>query len=306
MHNIILYAITVLVWGSTWYVITFQLGTVPPLLSIAYRFGLAALTLTLFLVATKHFAPSNFSKKQHVHMALQGLCCFCINYWLFYMATQYLTSGLIAVIFSLIIVMNIINQRILFKIAFKKQVIVGSILGLIGICLVFWPEIKNMAHQDNILKGIALAITATYVASLGNMASLRNTRDNIPVIQSNSYGMAYGSFFCFLIALAIHKEVTFDTSFNYAWSLAYLALFGSVIAFGSYLTLVKNIGSDKAAYAAILFPIVALMISTFFEGYSWTPPAIAGMTLAVIGNIVAMKAPRKSTENRRAFFNLRG
>ncbi len=288
MNNIILYALTVLIWGSTWYVITFQLGSVDPLVSIAYRFGMAAIVMLGVLAVMGKLKPRNYTRKQHMFLALQGLFLFCVNYWLFYIGTAYLTSGLVAVIFSTMTLMNIVNQALLFGIKIKKQVVLGSFIGLSGIIAVFWPEIAHMNGNDGVITGIVYCLVASYLASLGNMAALRNSRDDIPVIESNSYGMAYGTVFCFAIIFVSGIPITFDTSFNYIWSLVYLALLGSVIAFACYLTLLKNIGADKAAYASVMFPIVALIISTIFEGYVWTPEALLGMGLVVIGNVVAM------------------
>lgn len=288
MNNIILYALTVLIWGSTWYVITFQLGSVDPLVSIAYRFGMAAVVMLGVLAIMGKLKPRAYNRKQHMFLALQGLFLFCLNYWLFYIGTGYLTSGLVAVIFSTMTLMNIVNQAMIFRIPIKKQVVLGSFIGLSGVTAVFWPEIAHMNGNDGVITGIVYCLVASYLASLGNMAALRNSRDEIPVIESNSYGMAYGAVFCFVIIFASGISITFDTSFNYIWSLVYLAILGSVIAFTCYLTLLKNIGADKAAYASVMFPIVALIISTVFEGYVWTPEALLGMGLVVIGNVVAM------------------
>ncbi len=288
MNNIILYALTVLIWGSTWYVITFQLGSVDPLVSIAYRFGIAAVVMLAVLGVMGKLNPKSYTRKQHGFIALQGLFLFCLNYWLFYIGTGYLTSGLVAVIFSTMTLMNIVNQAIIFGIPIKKQVVLGSFIGLIGILAVFWPEIAHMNGDDGVITGIVYCLVASYLASLGNMAALRNSRDEIPVIEGNSYGMAYGALSCFAIILVTGTPITFAVEFNYIWSLLYLAILGSVIAFGCYLTLLKNIGADKAAYASVMFPIVALIISTVFEGYVWTPEALFGMGLVVVGNVVAM------------------
>ena len=304
MQNFILYAATVLIWGSTWFVITFQLGDVDPLVSIMYRFALAACVLLPFLAIKGRLKFHAYSTRQHAFIALQGLLLFCLNYWLFYHGTRFLTSGLVAVIFSTMTLMNITNQALFFKIAVKKQVILGSLIGLSGITAVFWPEIAHLNGQDSVLLGLGLCLIASYVASLGNMAAVRNNRDHIPVLESNSYGMAYGACFSLLFILLTGTPITFDTGFNYIWSLAYLAILGSAIAFGCYLTLMQRIGADKAAYATVLFPIVALIISTIFEGYVWTIEALVGMGLVIVGNIIAMTnrenllhwRPRKSKE----------
>ena len=288
MQNALLYTMTVLIWGSTWFVITFQLGTVDPLLSISYRFALAAIFLLAWLAFKRRLNIKQFTPRQHGFIALQGLLLFCVNYWLFYLGTVHITSGLVAVIFSTMTLMNIVNQAVIFRIPIKKQVVLGSLIGLCGVSAVFWPEIRHMNGQDAVINGIGLCLAASYIASLGNMAALRNSRDEIPVMEGSSIGMAWGAAFSLIIALGMGTEFAFDTSFNYLWSLVYLAIFGSAVAFGCYLTLMKNIGADKAAYASVMFPIVALIISTIFEGYVWTYEAFAGMGLVVLGNVVAM------------------
>ncbi len=292
MNNTILYAMTVLIWGSTWYAITFQLGTVDPIVSLIYRFGLATIIFFAFLAATGRLKATQFTRHEHLFIALQGVLLFSLNYWLTYMGTGFITSGLVAVLFSTMSLMNILNQRLFFKIPIRRQVVLGSLIGLTGIAAVFWSEISNNLNNA-ILTGIALCLIGSYTASLGSMASLHNTRNNIPVLEASAYGMGYGTLCSLTIALAKGVEFTFEPTIGYTLSLIYLALFGSAIAFGCYLTLIKNIGADKAAYAAVLFPIVALTISTWFEGYIWTAQAVLGMTLIIIGNIVAMTS-RKS------------
>ncbi|MGH1377751.1 MAG: DMT family transporter [Alphaproteobacteria bacterium] len=293
MNNIGLYALTVLIWGSTWYAITFQLGTVHPVISVSYRFLLASCVLFAFLRVFKKKPAHKLSLRRHKFIALQGLFLFNLNYVLFYFGTGFLTSGLVAILFSTMTLMNIFNQALFFKIKIKRQVLLGSIIGLIGILLVFWPEIENMHYGDGVIKGIILCLIASYSASLGNMVSMKNSRDKIPVMESNAYGMLYGAALSFILALIMGAPITFEMTYGYTLSMIYLAIFGSAIAFGCYLTLVKNIGADKAAYSAVLFPLVALIISTIFEGYTWTSLSICGVMFTLLGNIIAMRTPNR-------------
>lgn len=288
MNNTSLYALTVLIWGSTWYAITFQLGEVHPIVSVSYRFIIASAVLFAYVKLIRKKNTTPLTKRQHITIALQGFFLFSINYALFYFGTGYLTSGLVAIIFSTMTIMNIINQALFFKIKINPQVALGSLIGLAGISCIFWPEIKNAKMGDTTLIGIILCLLASYCASLGNMVSMKNSRDNIPVLQANSYGMAYGAVFSLVMVITLGAKITFEYTPGYIGSLLYLAIFGSAIAFGCYLTLMKNIGADKAAYATVLFPIVALIISTIFEGYVWTVMSILGLILTVIGNITAM------------------
>lgn len=170
--------------------------------------------------------------------------------------------------------------------------VIGALIGLTGIILVFWPEVANMQHNSGALKGLLLGLLGTYVASLGNMISARNQSRRLPVIQSNAYGMAYGALILFLVVALQGVSFRYDLSLDYNLSLLYLALFGSVLALGSYLTLLGRIGPEKAAYATVLFPLVALGISTLFENYHWSLMAAGGVALVVTGNVLIIMPKR--------------
>ncbi|WP_260293164.1 DMT family transporter [Sedimenticola hydrogenitrophicus] len=289
-HSVSLYFAAVFIWGSTWYAIKFQLGSVPPELSVAYRFALAA--LILFAWCWLRGLPLRFERREHLWMALQGLMLFCLNYLIFYWATAELTSGLIAVIFSTIVLMNIVNSALFFRKPMDTSMVIGALVGLLGITLVFWPEVASLQQNGGALKGLLLSLLGTFIASLGNMLSARNQQRRLPVIQSNAFGMTYGALILFLYALVQGVELVYEPSLPYNLSLLYLALFGSVLAFGSYLTLLGRIGPEKAAYATVLFPLVALGISTLFENYHWSLMAGAGVALVVLGNVLIIM-PRR-------------
>jgi drug/metabolite transporter (DMT)-like permease len=284
--NFVFYAGTVLIWGTTWLAITFQLGVVDPMISVIYRFALAAALLQVYCRVAG--LRMRFALREHLYIALQGTLLFALNYWIFYAAELYLTSGLVAVVFSTIVFQNILFGALLLGDPIRPRVVFGASLGLVGIGLVFWPELSSFNLSDRGLIGFLLSITATVLASLGNIAALRNQRAGLPIIQTNAYGMTYGTLVLLVIALAAGKGFLFEVSFAYISSMLYLSIFGSIIAFGLYLTLVGRIGADRAAYAALLFPVVALVMSTLFEGYQWTGPAVAGVALILTGNVLAM------------------
>lgn len=290
-HSLTLYLTTVLIWGSTFYAIRFQLGDVAVEVSIAYRFALAALVILAYCAARGR--RLRFSLPEHGWMALQGLLLFGANYLLVYLATGLLTSGLIALLFSSIIVMNIVLAALLFRRRIEPPVVAGALLGLAGIGLVFWPEMASLDTSASSLRGMLLALLGTLVASCGNMVSLRNQGAGLPVVQSNGYGMGYGALLMALWATGQGLPFAFPTSASYLLSLVYLALFGSVLAFGSYLTLLGRIGPGRAAYAMVLFPLVALLLSTLFEEYHWSPAAFAGMLLVLVGNVLALAVPAR-------------
>jgi len=289
MTNTVLYFTTVLIWGSTWLAIKYQLGVVDVEVSIAYRFGLASVVLLLFCLLTKK--SLRFDLRSHAWMALLGLCLFSGNYMFMYIATGHITTGLVSVGFCSMVVMNIILSKIFFSTDISNRVLVGATLGMFGIAMVFWPEIQNFDLADKGAYGLLLVMVGTLFASFGNMVSSRNQKSGMPVMQANAWGMAYGAIFMALFALFNGQEFNFDPSFDYIWSLAYLAIFGSVIAFGCYLTLLGNIGPEKAVYSIVLFPLVALSLSTVFENYHWPIEAVVGVPLVLWGNVLVLTKP---------------
>ncbi|PCM43603.1 DMT family transporter [Marinobacter sp. ANT_B65] len=285
-NTFVLYLSTVLIWGSTFIAIPLQLGEVPGDVSIAYRFGLAALVLMFWCRMTRRNMVFGF--RQHLWMAGQGLMLFGFNYMLVYQASADITSGLIAVVFSTIIVMNIVNGALFFGNRVPRAVIAGAALGLAGICLVFLPEVRALDADGATLRAIILSLVGTFITSFGNMISARNQSSKLPVMQSNAYGMAYAALVLALIAWGRGEPFVFEASWTYAGALVYLALVGSVMGFGSFLTLLGRIGPERAAYCMVLFPIVALALSTVFENYHWTPEAMAGVSLVLAGNLLVI------------------
>lgn len=285
--NLLFYISVVLIWGTTWFAILFQLGEVDPLVSIIYRFGLASAILLVYCLATGR--KMRYPLRDHLFMVLLGLFLFSLNYWLFYVAELYLASGLVAVVFSTMIVWNTLFGTLFIGAPVRPAVLLGGAAGLAGICLVFWPELNTFELSDKGVLGLLLSFSATISASLGNIVSARNQLERIPVIQANALGMSYGTALMIIVALLGGKEFTFQATTPYIFSLFYLALFGSVFAFGMYLTLIGRIGADRAAYTTLLFPIVALALSTTFEGYRVSAGALVGVALILAGNFLVLR-----------------
>jgi drug/metabolite transporter (DMT)-like permease len=286
----LIYAVVVLIWGTTWYVIKFQLGVVEPEISLVYRFGLAA--ACVFLFARMTGSPLALSWRDHRFVALQGATLFCLNYWMTYLSTQYLTSGLVAGLFTSIIFFNIVNGRLILGMAIEARVLAAAGAGVLGVALLFLPELQAAMREPEIAHGAALALGATYVASLGNIAASRNTQASLPVLTVNAYGMAYGAAGLAVIAAIRGTPIDFDARWPYVLSLLYLSLAGTSLAFGLYLALIKRIGAARAAYTSVLFPVVALVVSTLFEGYRWSLPAAVGLAVLVAGNALALGGAR--------------
>lgn len=292
MQNALYYFVAVLIWGSTWLAIKFQLGIVAPELSIAYRFTLAA--VILFIYSGIRRLPLRFDRRQHAFMALQGFLLFSFNYILVYLAEGYLTSGLVGVLFSTIIITNVILGAVFLGSPVRMRVVVGGIVGIAGIAIIFYPEFASFDLSGGGGLGVVLTLISVVSASLGNIVSARNQRNDLPVIQTNAYGMAYGAAFMFILAAINGAPLTFDPSFSYVVALLFLALFGSVIAFGAYLTLLGRIGADRAAYVTVLYPVIALSLSTLFEGMTWGLSQLAGVVLVVLGNVIVLTRRRSS------------
>lgn len=287
MKNLILYIIPAFIWGSTWLAITFQLGVVDPLVSVFYRFLLAAIILFVYCSTIK--MNLKYNAKQHLFMALQGIFLFGINYLLVYLAEVHLESGLVAVIFTTIIFLNIFNGFVFLKSKIRLNVLGSALIGFIGIILVFKDEILGFNFSSDKSLGLILSFLSVIAASLGNIISAYNQRNKLPVVQTNAFGMFYGALLMLLLVFVTNTPLSFDVSFRYISSLIYLAVFGSIIAFYSYLTLLGKIGADRAAYVTLVFPIIALLLSTFFEDYTWTLFALLGVGLITFGNFLMLK-----------------
>lgn len=286
--NIFLYATTVLIWGSTWIAIYFQLGDIPVSVSVFYRFALAALLLLPAMWLTGKLQPTD--RSDHRFLLLQGACLFSFNFICFYTATQYVTSGLVAVVFSLATLFNAVNNRIFWKEAIPQKVMVAGGLGTTGLILLFMPELTSKADDPSrvmdTVKGLALAGVGTYLFSLGNMISKRHSLKGIKPITTNAYAMTYGALILAGILWITAQPLVIDTQPQYLGALLYLSLFGSIVGFTAYLTLVARLGANRAAYATVMFPVVALLLSSWFESYHWQLSSFVGLGLTMIGNWV--------------------
>ncbi|MGD9057527.1 MAG: EamA family transporter [Desulfobacterales bacterium] len=285
MVNFLLYASASLIWGSTWLAIKLQLTQVPPILSVAYRFCLASLILLAYCrLAQKQL---KFSKRDHGFMALQGVTLFGLSYCGSYLATAFMTSGLVAVVFSTILMWNIMNLRIFMGQPVAWRAFWGGILGLCGICIVFWHDLATFTATRGLI-GLVIALVGAYLASVGNVVSSRNTKKGIPVTQANAFGMGYGGLLTLFIHFAMGGTLTMDWTIGYLGPMLYLTIFGSIVAFGCYMLLIGRIGAEYAAYVTLLMPIIALILSTLFEGYLWTANAVVGVALVLAGNLIIL------------------
>jgi len=291
MNNLSLYIASVLIWGSTWIAITFQYGQVAPEVSVVYRFGLASILLLAWCLVRG--LKLRFTRREHGWLALQGAMMFGLNYVCVYLAEQRIPSGLMAVIFSLLVVLNLIGARIFFGTTVPGKAMWGVAIGITGVGLICLPGATGALHGEGMKAGLALALVGTVAASFSNLISQRNQRHGIPVVQGNAIGMAYGAGFVALYCWISGRPFTFDPSLRYVGSLAFLALFGSILAFGAYLTLVGRIGAGRAGYAMVAIPVVALALSTLVEGLQWRWGLALGTALCLAGNALVLPGRAK-------------
>lgn len=287
MNNAFLYAVTVLIWGSTWLAIEYQLGVVAPEVSVVYRYILAA--AVLFIWCKIKGLSLFFKAKDHLWFMALGLFLFCLNYILAYRAQVHITSAMAAIAFSMMLWMNIVLSRLIFGTRAGARVLLGALLGIVGILILFAPQIETLSFDDGVFFGSMLALLGALMASCGNMVSQAAQKRNLPVMQGNAWSMFYGAILTGTIAVAGGHEFNFDATFTYITSLLYLALFGSVVAFGAYLTLLGRIGAHKAGYATVMFPVVALMLSMAFEGLRLDLAIVTGTSLVLLGNLLVLR-----------------
>ena len=288
--NLSLYLLTVLIWGTTWIALKLQLGVVAIPLSIAYRFALAAVVLFVLLLLSRRL--QRVDRRGQLLCLAQGLCLFCLNFMCFYTASQWIPSGLVAVIFSTATLWNALNARVFMGRRIAANVLAGGALGLLGLGLLFWPELAHHEASRETWIGLGLAVLGTLCFSVGNLLSSLQQQAGIRPLTGNAWSMLYGTLLLLGYCLVSGVPFNFDTSTRYIGSLLYLAIPGSVIGFTAYLTLVGRMGPERAAYCTVLFPVVALNISVFVEGYEWTAPALFGLLLVMAGNVLVFRQPR--------------
>jgi drug/metabolite transporter (DMT)-like permease len=278
MTDLVLYLTTVLIWGSTWLVINFQLGV--------YRYVIAA--ALLFVWCLLRGVRLRFGAAAHLRFMALGLLLFSLNYIATYSAQAYIASALNAVVFSSLMWLNVINTRIFFGTRIEPRMWIGAAIGMAGLGVLFWPDIAEVSLSDRTLLGAGLSLGGAFVASLGNMVSHRAQREGLPIVASNAWGMFYGALFTALIAWRRGLPFDFEYSAAYVLSLLYLAVFGSIVAFGSYLKLLGRIGPARAGYAMVMFPVVAVALSVLFEGLAIEWHVVTGLALVLGGNLAIL------------------
>ena len=292
MNNFLLFGITLFCWSPTWYVIKFQLGYVDPLVSVFYRFLLASIIIFVYLIIKRK--KLTFSLNNHYWFLLFGICLYSLNYVFFYLSNTYLISAFPAIVFSTVVIMNILGEGFYFKKKPSLKTLIGAIIGMIGMVIIFNDEIFNFNLNNDIHIGLLLALFGTFCASTGNMIHQRNLNNKFPLIETIAYSMLYGSLITLLITQIKGTELLFEYSFNYIASLLYLSIIGSIFAFIFYLKLLEKVGAGRAGYVGVIMPVLALLISTVFEGLDWQTDLITGLPILVVGAILVINQKIKT------------
>ena len=286
-----LYAIAVLVWGLSWIALHYQVGEVAPEVSIVWRFAISAPLMLAF--AAWRGERLAFDLADHVHFAALGAAIFSTNYALFYYAGVTIASGLLSIVFSLAAIGNVALGSLIFGTRIEGRVLVGAAFGVLGVALMFYPELGGLRFDSGVLGGLALSLGGTLCFCLGNMLSLSAQRKGLPVFATIGWGMVYGVVVMALVALLRGERFAIEWSATYLGGLIYLSVLGSVLAFGVYFTLLGRIGAARAGYSTVMYPVIALVASTFAENYRWSVLAVLGLAAVLAGNLLVLRAPKR-------------
>ena len=291
MSTSALYAICILIWGTTWFAITAQIDVLAPEFGVAIRFGLAA--AVLLGVCRMRRIRLLFPRRVQALVFAQGLLGFYASYVCVYQAERFVASGVVAVGYAASPLFGLALARVFLGTRMSARVALGGVAGIAGVVLIFWHEFTRLAATDQVLWGAELTMVSVLLASLSTIAASGYHRLGVRGWGPLAWAMAWGS------GAALVHALVLGTPWHWSWqpgflgSLGYLALFGSILAFGAYYALVHRVGPAKAGYVGVLTPVVALVVSSLFENFLWTGLTVAGIALAILGNVVALWPARQ-------------
>ena len=287
------FGIVTLIWGSTWLVIRDQLAVVPPSWSVTYRFAVAGVAMVIWAVIRRD--SFRLGARGYGFAAAIAISQFCFNFNFVYRAEKYITSGLVAVIFALLLVPNAAFARVFLGQRMGRQLLVGSAVAMAGVALLFLHETRSDPHGVSAsLSGIAWTLAAVLSASSANVLQATDTAKRYPMGSTLAIAMVMGALLDGAVAWLLTGPPMIEPRFGYIAGVVYLGLFASAIAFPLYFNVIRVIGPAKAAYSSVIVPVIAMLLSTLFEGYRWSLLAGAGAVLAGVGLIIALRARRPS------------
>ncbi|MES2993347.1 MAG: DMT family transporter [Pseudomonadota bacterium] len=282
-----LLAVCVLVWGTTWYAITFQLGEAAPEVGVALRFGLAG-AVVLAMCALRGL-PLRFGWRAHALLGLQGAFLYGVSYVCVYHAEQHVVSGLVAVGYSASPLVGGLGARLLFGAGLARRFVLGGLCGIVGVALIFWPEFGRASSPGDTATGALFTVASVLLSTVGSLTASRNRENRLPFWPALGYGMAYGAAISAVIALAAGRSFQLPASPAWWASLLYLALAGSVLTFACFLTLQQRIGVGRTGTVGVMTPLLALAISMGFEQFRPDALTVVGAALAVAGNALMLR-----------------
>ena len=292
MNTALLFSAAVLVFGTGPYAIALQLGPVAPEMLVAYRFGVAGLLLIAVTVVLRR--RLRFGFRDHLYLALQGMLMFSVVDLLVYYAIARLPGGVVQLVMSMLIIGNIVFGSLFLGFPIRPRVVVGAFMGLAGMALVSWPELRDADMDGAAPLGLAAAIGAMLAASLGVLTAARNQRANLPVLETTGIAMVYGAACSVIVAFALGRTPGWDWSPGFLAGFVWLAVPLTALGFIMWLILVGRMGADRSAYVILLTPIIALAISTTVGEYTWTALSIAGVATVLAGNAIVLSKMKQA------------
>ncbi|HEY2187366.1 MAG TPA: DMT family transporter [Caldimonas sp.] len=295
-----LFAICVLVWGTTWHAITYQLSDFPAELGVAVRFALGG--AAALAVSRWRGDRLAFTLADHGALALQGAFLYGFAYVCVYHAERFVPSGLVAVGYSAAPLLAGIGAAWLFGTPIGRRFVFGGVLGLAGVALMFWPEIVRPGGAGQARVGATLTVAAVLLSAVGSLAASRNRTRGVPLLPAIAFGMLYGAAAAAIAGVALDdgRALALPTAASWWLSLVYLALAGSVLAFACFLTLQDRVGVGPAGTVGVMTPLLALVVSLLLEGFRPTALTFAGAALAVAGNALMLRQARSGRLAARA------
>jgi drug/metabolite transporter (DMT)-like permease len=286
-----LFVAVVLSWSMSWYALSLQADAAVAIqTSLMWRFVIACAIMFVWVAAVRE--RLSFPWRYHAAFGLLGVLIFCVNFMLFYYGSYYLISGLLSVVFSLASVFNLAIAFITSRRIPRGNVAFGALLGVVGIALMFAPEIAGQDWSGGALFGLGLCVAGTLSFCFGNQVSAKLQALKVPVLSASAWGMAYGAAGAGLMSVALGEDLSLVLEPVWLGSLLFLAVVSTVIAFWAYLTLLGRIGPARAGYATVVFPVLALLLSTVVEDYVFTLTALAGLVLVLAGNVLVLRGGR--------------
>jgi len=294
LRVLIPFIVATVIWGTTWLVIRDQLGVVPPTWSVAYRFLIASLAMFAWAAMTR--VPLDIGRAGHVFAAVFGFSQFVLNFNFVYRAEAHITSGLVAVLFALLLVPNALLGRIFLGSRFSGRFIVGSVVAMAGVTLLIVQEVRSdPAGVEATILGVVLTLLGVLSASVANVMQAGERARSLPMASMLAWAMLWGALMNALYAWPTVGPPVLEARPTYLLGTAYLGVFASAVAFTCYFAVIRAVGPAQAAYSSVLTPVLAMLLSTLFESYVWSSLAVAGGIVAIAGLLIALRAPRPAT-----------